>query len=284
MLDCIIIGSGLAGISAGLTLQANKKSFLILGKKYLSEKIIKAEKIHNYPGLSDVSGTEFCRLLQKQLEEAGIEIIEEKAMGVYPMQGKIGVATQEGSYFEAKTLILACGVETVKSIDGEQEFTGKGVSYCATCDGFLYKEKTLFVICASKRLEHEIDHLAGFAKTVYVFPAYKDVGRLPNNVQILKKMPRKIEGGARVERVLFDGESLAVDGVFILKEGASPETLVQGLQMQDGHVVVDRDMQTNMEGVFASGDCTGRPYQYAKAVGEGNVSAHAVTKYLYKNQ
>ena len=284
MLDCIVIGSGPAGISAVLTLQANKKSFLFLGKKYLSEKILKAETIHNYPGLSDVTGAEFCERLQNQLTESGIEVVEEKAIGVYPMQGKVGVATQEGGYYEAKTVILACGVETVKTIDGEEVFSGKGVSYCATCDGFLYKDKTLFVACTSKRLEHEIEHLAGFAKQVYLFTLYKEVGALPQNVTRLVKMPRKITGNSRVEKVIFDDMEISVDGVFILKEGTSPSTLLQGLQIQDGHIVVDRDMRTNIEGVFAVGDCTGRPYQYAKAVGEGNVSAHAVTKYLHEKK
>lgn len=284
MLDCIVIGSGLAGISASLTLQANKKTFIMLGKRYLSDKIIKAEKIHNYPALTDISGEAFCERLQAQLTEAGIEIVEEKAIGVYPMQDKIGVATQEGGYYEAKTVILACGVETVKSLEGEDEFSGRGVSYCATCDGFLYKDKTIFTLCASKRLEHEIIHLAGFAKQVYLFTLYKDVGEMPDNVTLVKKMPRKLTGTNRVEQVLFDGENLAVDGVFILKESTSPTSLVQGLEVRDGHIVVDRETRTNIKGIFASGDCTGRPYQYAKAVGEGNVSAYAVTKYLHEKQ
>ena len=284
MLDCIVIGSGPAGISAVLTLQANKKTFVLLGKKYLSEKILKAEKIHNYPGLTDVSGMEFCQRLQTQLSIASIDVVEEKAIGVYPMQGKIGVATQEGGYYEAKTLILACGVETVKTLKGEEGFSGKGVSYCATCDGFLYKDKIIFVLCTSKRLEHEIEHLAGFAKQVYLFTLYKDLGELPSNVTIIKKMPKEITGSTRVEKVVFDGEEVAVDGVFILKEGTSPTTLLSGLEMQDGHVMVDKNTATNIDGVFACGDCTGRPYQYAKAVGEGNVSAHAVTKYVYENQ
>ena len=281
MLDCIIIGSGPAGISASLTLQANKKTFMLLGKSYLSDKIIKAEKIHNYPALADISGEEFAEKLQDQLKKAGIEIVEEKAIGVYRLQDKIGVATQEGGYYEARTVILACGVETVKTLDGEDEFSGRGVSYCATCDGFLYKDKTIFALCTSKRLEHEIAHLAGFAKQVYLFTLYKDLGEMPQNVTLIKKMPRKITGTKRVEQVLFDGENLAVDGVFILKEGTSPASLVQGLEMQDGHIVVDRETCTNIKGVFAAGDCTGRPYQYAKAVGEGNVSAYAVTKYLH---
>lgn len=281
MVDCIIIGSGVAGISAALTLQSNKKSCMIIGGSHLSDKITKAEKIHNYPGLTDITGVEFTQKLQAQLQAAGLTITQQKAIGIYPMQDKIGVATQEGGYFEAKTVILANGVESVKQIDGEMEFAGRGVSYCATCDGFLYKDKTIFALCTSKRLEHEIEHLSSFAKTVYAFLLYKDVGELPENVVLLKKMPKKIDGEQRVSKVIFDGEELAVDGVFVLKESSSPTSLLQDLEVQDGHIVVDRDMQTNVKGIFAAGDCTGRPYQYAKAVGEGNVAAHAVSRYLY---
>ena len=140
MVDCIIIGSGLAGISAALTLQANRKEFLIFGSKALSEKIEKAEKIHNYPGLPDVSGKVFSEALKAQLESAGIEVKEEKVAGVYALKSGFTVLTQEGKQYESRAVILACGVESVRQIEGEEEFSGRGVSYCATCDGFLYKD------------------------------------------------------------------------------------------------------------------------------------------------
>ena len=281
MLDCIIIGSGVAGISAALTLQSNKKTCLIIGKAHLSDKIIKAEKIHNYPGLTDITGEAFCQNLQDQLASAGLTITQEKATGIFPMQDKVGVITQEGGYYESKTVLLACGVETIKALDGEAEFVGKGVSYCATCDGFLYKDKTIFVLCTSPRLEHEIQHLAGFASTVYAFTSYKGEGDLAKNVTIVNKMPRKIVGQNRVTGVAFDDTIIDVDGVFILKEGASLATLNADIITQDNHVLVDRNMQTNIPGIYAAGDCTGRPYQYAKAVGEGNVAAYTITQYLY---
>ena len=280
MVDCMIIGSGMAGISAALTLQANGKSFMILGTDTLSEKISKAEKIHNYPGLSDVSGQALCDALRSQLATAKITITNERAMGIYPLTDKFGVATQEGNYYEGKTVLLACGVEGVKQIDGETEFVGRGVSYCATCDGFLYKDKMVAVLCTSKRLEHEVAFLAGFAKKVYLIAMYKDVDIALENVEIIQKMPKAIVGEKRVEKILFTDKELSVDGVFMLRETVSPAVLVGGVAMQDGHVEVSRDMQTNLVGCYAAGDCTGRPYQYAKAVGEGNVAAHAISRYL----
>ena len=280
MVDCIIIGSGLAGISAALTLQANRKEFLIFGSKALSEKIEKAEKIHNYPGLPDVSGRAFSEALKAQLESAGIEIKEEKVAGVYALKSGFTVLTQEGKQYESRAVILACGVESVRQIEGEEEFSGRGVSYCATCDGFLYKDKTIGVVCTTKRLEHEIGYLADFAKRVYLVPMYKNVEVRRENITIIQKMPTKIVGGKRVEQLVFPTEEVPVDGVFMLRESVSPAILVGGLHTENGHVVVGRDMSTNLKGLYAAGDCTGRPYQYTKAAGEGNIAAHSVSEYL----
>ena len=287
MLDCIIVGSGPAGISAALTLKANGKEFLIFGIDTLSEKVVKAELIRNYPGLSNVSGKGFFEALKSQLDEAQISIKTEKVGGVYALKDKFSVMTQEGNVYESKTVILACGVESVKQIDGETEFLGRGVSYCATCDGFLYKGKTIAVFCTSKRLEHEIGYLADIAEKVYLIPMYKDVAIERENITLIRKMPTQIVGEKRVNTLRFAvppmphlPAEIPIDGIFMLRECVSPAVLVGGLEVQDGHVVVSRDTSTNLKGCFAAGDCTGRPYQYAKAVGEGNVAAHAVSEYL----
>ncbi len=287
MTDCIIVGSGVAGISAALTLQANGKSFLIFGSGRLSEKIAKAEKIHNYPGLTDVSGEEFVAVLQEQLKAAEIEIKMEKVAGVYALKDKFSVLTQEGNAYESKTVILACGVESVRQIDGEEEYVGRGVSYCATCDGFLYKGKTIAVFCTTKTLEYEIGYLADIAEKVYLIPMYKNVEIQRENITKIIKMPTKISGGMRVDKLEFSAppsvdipQELPIDGIFMLRECVSPAVLVGGLNTENGHVVVSRDMSTNLAGCFAAGDCTGRPYQYAKAVGEGNIAAHSVSEYL----
>lgn len=280
MTDCIVIGSGVAGISAALTLQANGKSFLLFGSAALSEKIEKAECIRNYPGLIAVSGKAFSERLQAQLSEANIAVVDEKVTGVYALKEKFVVTTQRGDVYESRTVILACGVESVKTVEGENEFLGRGLSTCATCDGFLYRGKRIAVFCTSKRLEHEVEWLADLADELYLFPMYKDVAIDRANVRIIRKMPTKFDGGKRLERVLYGAEHVDVDGAFVLRESVSPAALVGGLQMQGGHVEISRDCSTNLKGCFAAGDCTGRPYQYAKAVGEGNVAAHSVTEFL----
>ena len=287
MLDCIIVGSGVAGISAALTLQANGKEFLLIGSPTVSEKVEKAELIRNYPGLSNVTGKEFSAALKGQLDDAKITVLDQKVAGVYALKEKFAVMTQAGETYESRTVILACGVESVRQIDGEESFVGRGISYCATCDGFLYKDKTIGVFCTAKRLEHEIEYLAKIAKKVYLMPMYKPMEIQAENVEIIRKMPRKIDGKLRVNKLVFDvkaGESsleeIPVDGVFMLRECVSPAVLVGGLETENGHVKVERDTSTNLKGCFAAGDCTGRPYQYAKAVGEGNVAAHSVVEFL----
>ena len=268
MLDCIIVGSGVAGISAALTLQANGKSFIMFGSEGLSEKIAKAEKIHNYPGLSDVTGEQFVTALKEQLKTAEIAIKTEKVAGVYALKDKFSILTQEGNAYESRTVVLACGVESVRQIDGEADYVGRGVSYCATCDGFLYKGKTIAVFCTTKTLEHEIGYLADIAEKVYLIPMYKNVEIERENITKIMRMPTKISGGMRVNNLSFSAPpaenlpaELAIDGIFMLRECVSPAILVGGLRTENGHVVVGRDMSTNLPGCFAAGDCTGRPYQ-----------------------
>lgn len=279
MYDCAIIGTGVAGISAALTLKALNKNFIWFGSKKFSDKIGSAEKIRNYPGLSMVSGKEMADAFSAQISAMAIEITEKTVTGVYKMGDFYSVLCNQ-DMFDAKTVILSTGVESVKPVKGELEFVGRGVSYCATCDGFLYKGKTIFVLCTEKSLEQEIEYLASLAEKVYVTALYKNVSLRAENIQLLSGMPTEIVGGKKAEKVIFRDKELTIDGVFMLKAAVTPSVLTPGLETENGHVKVDRSCATNLEGCFAAGDCTGRPYQYAKAAGEGNVAAHAVANYL----
>jgi len=280
MFDTIIIGTGAAGISAALTLKQLNKNFLWIGPKNLSFKINSAEKIRNYPGLSSVSGKEMKEAFLKQINDMEIEILDKQVTGVYDLGDYYSVLCGQDSY-DAKTIILGLGVESVKPINGEIELLGQGVSYCATCDGFLYKNKEITVFTTSHEFEHEVTYLASLASHVNLIPLYKDVDINLENVTIFKGMPKSIK--KENKKMLLDlgnNNILESDGIFMLKASISPSVLVPGLEDKDGHIVVDRLCNTNLKGVFAAGDCTGRPYQYAKAVGEGNVAAHSVNQYL----
>lgn len=280
MLDCLVIGTGPAGISASLTLKANGVNFALVGKKELSDKIRKAEKISNYPGLAGISGEDFTKALQEQLASENIPVEEERVVGVYAMNGSFTCFCESGKAYESKTVILAVGVESAGKINGEEDFVGRGVSYCATCDGMLYKGKTIAVVATHAHFEKEVEFLTNLASKTYFIPLYKNPRTDFPNVEILQKPPVAVEGGLKVERLCFKDEIKDVNGVFILKESVPPKSLVGGLETENGHVKIARNTATNLDGLFAVGDLTGRPYQYAKATGEGNVAAHAVTEYL----
>lgn len=278
--DSIIIGSGPAGLSAAINLKTYNKNFLWFGNAKLSEKVEKAELVNNYPGLPAVSGKELQEAFLKHKEEMQLEITDKIVSSIYDMGGYYNVMA-ENQFFETESIILATGVVAANQYAGEAEFVGRGVSYCATCDGALYKGKNIAVVSTAKRFEHEIEFLADLAEYVYLFPFYKECGIERENVEFVKKAIKEVKGGFRAEElVLGDGSSLAVDGIFIMRNAIAPTTLFSKLEVEDGHIAVNRQMKTNVKGVFAAGDCTGKPYQYTKAVGEGNIAAHSVIEYL----
>ena len=281
MYDAVIVGSGPAGLSAAINLKLHGKDFVWFGSKSFSDKVEKSEKIANYPGAGLISGAELNARFEAHAREMGLEPEDRKVTNVMPSEGLIMVLA-DNEVYETKTLLLATGVLTAKSYEGEEELLGRGVSYCATCDGFLYKGKTIAVFCGAERYEHEAEYLAGIAEKVWLSAGYPDCSvDLPN---VEKIAPIKaVRGGDRVRTVeLHDGRTIAVDGLFILRNAVAPGTLVPGIATEGPHITVSRMQETNLPGIFAAGDCTGRPYQIAKAVGEGNVAAHAMLEYLAK--
>lgn len=281
MYDIAIIGGGPAGVSAVLNAKILNKSFIWFASCATSKKVERAELIKNYPGLPDISGSQLAWVLKHHTDSMGIEACEEVVTGVYQTEGYFTLLAGNKDYV-AKTVILCLGVEAVKPIEGEEEFLGRGISYCATCDGMLYKNKNIAVVCTDKRFEHEIEYLCSIVHKCTVFPMYRDYEIKAQNAEIVNKVPIKYAGDMRVRQVHFKDGKLDVDGVFILKSAISPATLVHGLEVKDGHIAADRACATNVTGIFAAGDCTGRPYQYAKAVGEGNIAVHSAIEYLAK--
>lgn len=280
-IDIAIIGSGPAGISAAINAQIRHKSFYLFGSNRLSDKVQRSEQIVNYPGLPDITGLELNRHLTEHLKKAGIPITEKRINGVYNMGGYYALLSDQ-DVFEATTVILATGMEAAKPIIGERELVGRGVSYCATCDGNLYRGKTIAVVCDNAPMEEEVEYLAGLAGKVYYYPLFKGSEFAAENVEILTSPIKEIlsEDG-RVSGVrCCDEREISLNGVFFLKQSVSPAVLLQGIEMDGNHVKVDRNMVTSMKGCFAAGDCVGGPYQIAKAIGEGNIAAHSAFAWL----
>lgn len=280
MYDVAIIGTGPAGLSAALTLKLHNKEIVWFGSKEQSEKIEKSEKIANYPGVPMVKGADLNAAFIRQAEEMGIEITE-KTVTLISRNGDHYMVLANNEVHEAKTVLFAAGVVQAKGLEGEEDFVGKGVSYCATCDGFFYKGKDIAVYSSAPKLEEDIRYLEEIAGKVYVYRTYKTDKPDPENTVRLEKPIRKLTGGFKVNGIVLSDETeIPVDGIFCLRSAIAPTTLLGGLEMDGAHIVVNRQQETNYPGCYAAGDCTGRPYQIAKAVGEGNVAAHQILSYL----
>ena len=278
--DIAIIGTGPAGLEAAITAKVRNKRILLIGGGSLSVKVEKAHTIKNYLGLPEVSGEQMQEAFQKHLEQMELIITEDKVNTVYAM-GKYFAIQGHKEMYEADTIILACGLSAAKPFSGELENLGKGVSYCATCDGTLYKGKSTVVIGYSREEEKEAEFLSELADEVIYIPMYKEEGVLNKKIRILKDvLPVGIEKQESRLVLHLENQSIDTDGIFILRDNVAPAQLVPGLKIEKNQVVVNRNMETNIPGLFACGDITGAPYQYIKAAGEGNVAALSAVNYL----
>ncbi len=276
--EVAIVGGGIAGYSAALSCKSLGLDYLWLGGEDFGEKLISAEYVRNYPAFVG-KGDKFSARLERQREKEEVKRTVARIDGIYDMGNGFFLTAGKKNY-SARTVILATGVETAGSVKGERDFLGKGVSYCAVCDGALYRDKTIAVVISSPKFAEEVEYLAGFAKKVYCFCLYKNPSFEGGNVVIRFGVPHAVLGEERVTALELEEETLPVDGVFFLKNSAPPSALVGGLETEGAHVKVGRDCATSIRGMFAAGDVTGRPYQYVKAAGEGCVAAYSVQAFL----
>lgn len=291
--DVAIIGTGPAAVSAALTLQLHNKTLLWFGPKQMSAKVEKSECIANYPGVPMTTGADFNRLLLDQIEQTGLAVTEKQITSILPM-GDTYMMQGGTDIYSARAVLLCTGAASPAGFPGEDALLGSGVSYCATCDGFLYKGRTIAVYCGARQFEHEALYLAELAEKVYLFTPYEDCGVTGENIVVNAGKLKAIRGaespagpaasnqpaGPVSAIELTDGTAVDVSGVFILREALAPAKLVPGLETDGAAIVTDKKMRTNLPGCFAAGDCTGRPYQIAKATGEGNIAAHSIIEYL----
>ncbi|WP_406543275.1 NAD(P)/FAD-dependent oxidoreductase [Clostridium ljungdahlii] len=280
--DIAIVGSGPAGLSAAINAKIRNKNIIVFGSSELSGKLIKAPKIDNYLGLPGITGIQLKDRFQQHVANMGINITYERINTIYAMGQYFGVAVNEKMY-EASAVILATGIEYTKALKGEEEFLGRGVGYCATCDAPLYRGKVVTIIGYNKEAEAEANYVNELSKKTYYIPMYKESLNLSENIEVVRDKVVEISGGNKVEKVILKSKEIVTDGVFVLKDSIAPDKLVLGLIMENGHIKVDMDMKTNIEGCFAAGDCVGRPYQYMKAAGQGQVAALNAVFYIDKN-
>lgn len=279
--DCIIVGTGPAGLEAAITLKIRNKNFAIFGKE-ISRKVSKAHVIDNYLGMPDISGEELYNAFDEHLRQMNIRLCDEQITTIYPMGDYFSFLTKNNEMYEADSVILATGVSFGKPYPGEEKFLGRGVSYCATCDASLYKGKTVAVIAGALEEEKEAVFLQRIVDKLYYIPLYKDPvsTMFAENAEVISDLPLRIEGEEYAGELVLQNRTLSVDGIFILRDSITPDKLLPGLHMEGNHIAVNRRMETNLPGCFACGDITGTPYQYIKAAGEGNVAALSAAAYL----
>lgn len=277
--DIAIIGTGPAGLEAAINAKIRNKNIILFGNKELSQKLIKAPKVNNFLGLYNLTGKDLKDHFAAHIEAMGIGIVNERINNVYAMGDYFALMVNEKIY-EAKSIILATGIEYTKPLKGEEKLLGKGVGYCATCDAPLYKGKTVVVVGYNSEAEEETNFVSELCGKTYYIPMYKGEYKLNSNVEIINHKPKEIVGEDRVTKLILDQGEIITDGIFMLRDSLSPSQLVPGLYIEQGHIKVDRNMQTNIEGCFAAGDCTGKPYQYMKSAGEGLVAALSAVSYL----
>ncbi len=279
MVDIAIIGTGVAGLSAATTAVARNKSILLFGDRILGGKLNSTHDIKNFLGFFEKDVDQIQKELSEHMSKLGISVTEKKITNVYQMGDHFTLLSGQ-EMFESKSVILAGGISFGKALDGETNFLGRGVSYCATCDGMLFKGKNVAVISYSKNEEKEANFLSEICGEVYYFPQYKESVSVSEKCKVLDGKNFKITGGMKAEKLSYDGGELEVSCVFILRENIPPAQLISGIEMDGNHIKVDRMMRTNIPGFFAAGDITGTPYQYAKSAGEGNVAALSASDFL----
>lgn len=275
MYDIAVIGAGPAGYSAAINARKREKSVIVIGQNtgWLS----RAESIENYPGMPGVSGQQMLSVMADQASTMGAELRGGVVHQVISM-GETFALSLGADFVEARKVILATGAKQPKLLPGEERLLGRGVSYCGTCDGMLYRGKNVAVIGAGAEAVPEANFLMGLCASVAYFG--KPDAALDSRIQVREEKVTEITGDMRASGLIAGGEETPFDGVFIFREAMALSSLLPGLEMDGAFIKVDRQMHTSLAGVFAAGDCTGLPLQVAKAVGEGCIAALAAAQEL----
>ena len=278
MVDIAIIGGGPAGLSAAINARARGKSVRIVGNPIEENPLHKAPLVDNYPGLPGLSGAQLLQALEQHARDSGAQFRTGRVLQAAPMGDRFFLSI--GSEVEeARSIILAIGAQRGVKLPGEEALLGRGVSWCATCDGMLYRNRPVVVV----GLSHDAPAEANFLQEIgcqVTYVARKAPANLHPDIPVVLGKALSVEGEPAVTAVRADETVIPCQGVFILREAMAPSDLLPGLALESGYVSVDRSMATNLPGVFACGDCTGLPLQVAKATGEGLVAGQSAAAYV----
>ena len=270
MYDVIIIGAGPAGVSAAVYAKRGALNVLVIAKDIGT--LEKAKKIENYYGFKSITGEELYRNGLEQLKHLNIELVKDEVVQLN-YTNKFEVTTVN-NVFESKYVVLATGVSrNVPNIRGIKEFEGKGVSYCAICDAFFYRNKNVAVLGSGNYAIHEAEILKPVAKSVTLLTNNeKLVENRDIDLNVNEKKIREVRGYDKVDEVVFDDDTKEkVNGIFVAIGTASTNDLARkiGARVENNNILVNENLETNVKGLYACGDCTGGILQISKATYEG---------------
>ena len=286
MHEVLIIGAGPAGVSAALyAARSNIANITIVSDG--SSSLKRAGMIENYYGFdTPVSGAE---LLEKGIagaERLGVRIVKDEIVDIQIDPGmRFSVSSSSGMTGTYDAVMIATGVSRKSpGIKGLKELEGKGVSYCAVCDGFFYKNKNVAVIGSGRYAVNEASALSDIASQVYIISNGDEIADgIPENISVIDKEISSIDGSDRVEAVSFrDGTRLEVSGAFIAMGTAGSGDLARktGAPVENNRIIVNEKMETAVPGLFAGGDCTGGLMQISKAVYDGAQAGLSIVRFL----
>jgi thioredoxin reductase (NADPH) len=287
--DVLIIGRGPAGLSCAIyTARANLKTAAV-GR--MNSALLKADKIENYYGFAEpIGGRELLAAGEKQAVRLGVEIIDDEVVGIEKTDN-FKVTCVSGT-FEARTVLIATGAPVVRApVKNLEDFEGKGISYCTTCDGFFYRNKKVGVLGYTDYAVHEASELAPFTRDITIFTNGMTLNisdNLKGTLSQFKINTAKIDelyGSERLEGLKFaDGSSESLDGLFIAYGSASSISfaLKMGIATDGKSIEVNDRMETNIPGLFAAGDCTGIFKQVSVGVGQGAIASRRIIEMVRK--
>lgn len=281
MYDVIIIGAGPAGISASLYAKRANKNVLVIynGESNLE----KAEKIDNYYGfVNGINGKELYLAGIKQSQNLGVNVVCEEVLNIEYNMDSFSVKTVDNLY-EATACIIATGNKKLRpNIKGIAEFEGKGISYCAICDGFFYKGKNVVVIGSGRYAISEAKDLENVVENVKILTNGDNLA-VDTDFEVISKPITQILGNEKVEKIVFeDGSTIDIDGIFIALGEASGCDFAKklGVVLDKDSIKVDEKMATNINGLYSCGNSNGGLLQVSKAVYEGAVAGLSAVNYL----
>lgn len=281
MFDLVIIGSGPAGISAGIYAKRANMKVLIVSKHQGSIKT--HHKYENYYGFDTITGEELMEKGIQQAKKLNIEMVEDEVVGI-EYTGDYVVKTTQNSFTTKAIIIATGGARKIPNIKGLKEKEGRGVSYCALCDGFFYRQKTVGVIGNGEYAYHEAKELANIGVNVTIYTNGLQPEFQETDLPVVTEKILEIKGAETVEAIATESHEQAVSGLFIAigVAGGFDFAKTLGAQIENNKIVVDENMATNIPGLYAAGDVTGGMLQVAKAVYEGAKAATEAIKFIRK--